>query len=262
METILPLWWVFLSGAIMGSFLNVCIYRIPRGESIVFPGSHCVSCGRPLPPAELIPIASYVIQQGKCRGCGEAVSIQYPLVEALTGAIFAGLYAFYGGISSDWAAAAAMAAFLIVIAIIDLHHKIIPNAVLLVALLPIAVWLGWKVHGANGDVSIILNSLLGAGFGAALLFAVFWFSNGGLGLGDVKFAFVFGLMLGWPGALWAMTLAALIGSVVGIAGMVAGKWTRKTEVPFGPFLAIGYFAVYLILGSRLGDILYSFLFLQ
>ncbi|WP_235920386.1 prepilin peptidase [Heliomicrobium gestii] len=249
----------FFFGAILGSFLNVCICRIPRGESILFPRSHCVSCGRLLSPAELIPIASYLLQRGRCRGCGADVSWQYPLVEGFTGLAFAALSAFYGGLSLDWAAASVLAAFLIVIAGIDIEHKIIPNILLLAALPFIALWLGWKVSGTGGDVHLILNSLLGAVFGAAMLFAVFWFSNGGLGLGDVKFAFVFGLMLGWPGALWALTLAALIGSIAGIAGMVAGKWTRKTEVPFGPFLAIGYFAVFLLLDSRWSEIIRRFL---
>ncbi|ABZ82872.1 peptidase a24a, prepilin type iv peptidase [Heliomicrobium modesticaldum Ice1] len=247
-------------GLLIGSFLNVCIYRIPRQMSVVYKRSRCVSCGRPLSPAELIPLLSFLLQRGRCRGCGEGISLQYPLVEGWTALTFAALAALYGGLTAAWAAAALMAAFFIVIAVIDLQHKIIPNRVLGAAFVAIALRQAGKVWtGQDGGLALLLDSLAGGVFGAALLFAVFWFSKGGLGLGDVKFAFVFGLLLGWPGALWAITLSALCGSVVGLAGIASGRWTGKSQIPFGPFLAFGYFTVYLLLESSAAAAIRDFL---
>ncbi|MDD2421389.1 MAG: prepilin peptidase, partial [Heliobacteriaceae bacterium] len=126
-------------GAVAGSFLNVCIDRIPRGQSVVYPPSHCPACERRLSPAELVPVASFLRQQGRCKECGEQIAPWYPVVEGATGIVFALLYWWYG-FGATWIATVVLAGFLIVISGIDLQHRIIPNRVLLAALPLVAVW--------------------------------------------------------------------------------------------------------------------------
>lgn len=237
---------VFLLGLIFGSFLNVCIHRIPRGDSVVFPSSHCPSCGRSLSPFELIPLISYLLQSGRCKGCNEQISVLYPFIELITGIAFAGLYWLFGALSEDWVVSAILVCFLIVITVIDIQHRIIPNKILITALVLTIAWQLWHITILEDPWPVIINSLVGGVTGFGLLYALCLLSRGGMGMGDVKFAFVFGLLLGWPATLWALTIAGLTGSLVGITGMIIGKWNRKTEIPFGPFLALGVFTAFLM----------------
>jgi len=235
-----------LVGAIVGSFLNVVAYRLPRGESLVSPGSHCPACGAPIAPYDNIPVASWLILRGRCRSCGEPISIQYPLVEALTAVAFGTIVAVHGT-TGELALLLPFAAVLIAVGTIDLKERVVPNRILL----PAAVWgvaAGAAVHLAD------LPEFLAAGaiaFGLLLLAALVY--PAGMGMGDVKLAGVMGLYLGTAVAP-ALLVAFLAGSVVGIALLVRhGGDARKRGVPFAPFLAFGGL-VGALAGSELVDL--------
>ena len=221
-----------LLGLLVGSFLNVVIYRLPRGESLVRPASRCPGCGAPVKPYDNIPVVSWLILRGRCRNCGAGISARYPLVELLTAAAFAGT-ALTRGVDDDLAVWLPFAAVLIAVAFIDLDHRIIPNKILL----PAAIW-GLAATIAfrpdNIDDSLIAG---GIAFAALLLAAVAY--PAGMGMGDVKLAGVMGVYLG-SGVAPAMLVAFLAGSIVGLAIIAReGKDARKKGVPFGPFLALG-----------------------
>ena len=219
-------------GLLVGSFLNVVIHRLPRGESLLRPASRCPSCGTPIKPYDNIPVVSWLALRGRCRNCGAAIGVRYPLVEALTAAAFVGA-ALARGVDDDLAVWLPFVAVLIAVAGIDLDHRIIPNKILL----PAAVW-GLAATIAfrpdNIDDSLIAG---GIAFAALLLAALAY--PAGMGMGDVKLAGVMGIYLG-SGVAPAMLAAFLAGSVVGVAIIAReGRDARKKGVPFGPFLALG-----------------------
>jgi leader peptidase (prepilin peptidase) / N-methyltransferase len=219
-------------GLLVGSFLNVVIYRLPRGESLVRPASRCPSCGTPIKPYDNVPVLSWLLLRGRCRHCGAAISPRYPLVEALTGAVFVGV-ALTRGVDDDLAVWLPFAAMLIAVAGIDLDHRIIPNKILL----PAAIW-GLAATIAfrpdNVDDALIAGAIA---FGALLLAALAY--PAGMGMGDVKLAGVMGIYLG-SGVAPAMLVAFLAGSIVGLMIIAReGRDARKKGVPFGPFLALG-----------------------
>jgi leader peptidase (prepilin peptidase)/N-methyltransferase len=219
-------------GLLVGSFLNVVIYRLPRGESLVTPASQCPSCGTPVKPYDNIPVVSWLFLRGRCRSCGAAISARYPLVEALTGAVFVGV-ALTRGVEDDLALWLPFAAMLIAVAGIDLDHRIIPNKILL----PAAVWgLAATIAFRPDNVDDVLIAGAAA-FGALLLAALAY--PAGMGMGDVKLAGVMGIYLG-SGVAPAMLVAFLAGSIVGLAIIAReGRDARKKGIPFGPFLAFG-----------------------
>ena len=219
-------------GLLVGSFLNVVIYRLPRGESLVRPRSRCPQCEAPVRPYDNIPVLSWLLLRGRCRNCGAPISARYPLVEALTAAAFVGA-ALARGVDDDLALWLPFAAMLIAVAGIDLDHRIIPNKILL----PAAIW-GLAATIAfrpdNVDDALIAG---GIAFSALLLAALLY--PAGMGMGDVKLAGVMGIYLG-SGVAPAMLAAFLAGSVVGLAIIAReGRDARKKGVPFGPFLAFG-----------------------
>jgi leader peptidase (prepilin peptidase)/N-methyltransferase len=221
-----------LGGLLVGSFLNVVIHRLPRGESLVRPASRCPSCGAAIKPYDNVPVFSWLLLRGRCRNCGTAISPRYPIVEALTAAVFVGA-ALARGVDDDLALWLPFAAMLIAVAGIDLDHRIIPNKILL----PAAIW-GLAATIAfrpdNIDDSLIAG---GIAFSALLLAALAY--PAGMGMGDVKLSGVMGIYLG-SGVAPAMLAAFLAGSVVGIAIIAReGRDARKKGVPFGPFLALG-----------------------
>jgi len=219
-------------GACAGSFLNVVIWRVPRGESIVSPPSHCPNCGERIKARDNVPIVSWLLLRGRCRNCGEPISARYPLVEALVAVVFAAITAIHG-VHWDLAWQLPLAAVLIAVAFIDLDLQVIPNKIVY----PAAVW------GVVSAVLIRLSDLpallaWGAGAFLFLLIAALVYP-GGMGMGDVKLAGVMGLYLG-SSVLPALLVAFLSGSVVGITMMARhGAQARKMGVPFGPFLALG-----------------------
>ncbi len=232
-------------GAATGSFLNVAIYRLPRGESVVAPRSHCTTCERVIPWYDNIPVLSWILLRGRCRGCGEPFSIRYPIVEALTGVILLGLSLQFG-----WGIGLAFAFYfacsLLVATYVDLDHRIIPDRVTLpgiVVALALALVSAWL---APPDVRWVpvQNWAVGTLVGGGILWLVAWgyaLATGreGMGGGDIKLLAMIGAFLGWQGVLLTLLLASFIGSVIGVGVMVARGGDTKLAIPFGPFLAMG-----------------------
>ena len=219
-------------GLIIGSFLNVVSYRLPRGESLVAPASHCPGCDTPIRPWDNVPLFSWIFLRGRCRSCSERISPRYPLVELTTAVLFAGLALSYG-LNDDLIALLPFAAMLIAVADIDLEHRIVPNRILL----PMAV------YGVAASAVVrmdMLPELLIAGAAAfTFLLLAALIHPAGMGMGDVKLAGVMGLYLGAAIAP-ALLIAFLSGSIVGVAILVRhGARGRKQAVPFAPFLALG-----------------------
>jgi leader peptidase (prepilin peptidase)/N-methyltransferase len=220
-------------GAVVGSFLNVVAYRLPRHESLVTPASRCPACGTPLKPYDNIPILSWLLLRGHCRSCAAPISPRYPLVEALTAGLCVGAV-----LAHQSAAAITLSIVLILLvgpaALIDLEHRIIPNRITALGAV-LALLIGVVLDPAGEPERLIA----GAAAGGFLLLAALAYP-GGMGMGDVKLAGVMGLFLGAPVA--AAILIALVSGVLVGALVIARKGTRvgrKTAVPFGPFLALG-----------------------
>jgi leader peptidase (prepilin peptidase)/N-methyltransferase len=213
--------------------LNVVAWRLPRGESLAHPPSHCPNCGHPVRPRDNIPVISWLLLRGRCRDCGNPISARYPIVEAATAILWMASAAIVG-IDEDLPIALALVSLLVPIFLIDLDHRIIPN-VLVVPAAIVAI-----VLVAVRDPSDLPEHLIaGAGAFTFLLLAALAYP-GGMGMGDVKLAGVLGLFLGTE-VIPALLIAFLLGSLVGLA-VIARKGTRegrKTAVPFGPFLAVG-----------------------
>jgi leader peptidase (prepilin peptidase)/N-methyltransferase len=240
-------------GLVIGSFLNVVAYRLPRGESIVKPRSRCTSCNTEVANRDNIPLLSWLVLRGRCRHCSAQISARYPVVELVTGAVFA-LVAIVRGPSTELLVDLPFAAMLIAVADIDLEHRIVPNRILA----PMAVW----AIGASAVVQTDkLPELLIAGAAAfAFLLIAALAYPAGMGMGDVKLAGVMGLYLGLSVAP-ALLIAFLAGSVVGVAILARhGAAARKRGVPFAPFLALGGL-VALMVGPELID-LYARTFLN
>ncbi len=220
-------------GAIVGSFLNVVSYRLPRHESLISPASHCPKCGTPVKPYDNIPILSWLLLRGRCRSCAAPISLRYPLVEVLTAALCVGAVLAHTS-ASGVALSVALILLVVPAALIDLEHRIIPNRLTaLGAVLALAIGLALDPAGEPERL------IAGAGAGGLLLLAALAYP-GGMGMGDVKLAGVMGLFLGRAVAP-AILVALLAGVLVGVM-IIAEKGAsqgRKTAVPFGPFLALG-----------------------
>lgn len=226
---------VFIVGLFIGSFLNVCISRIPEGESVIFPRSHCPGCGRCLTAAELLPVISYLVQRGKCRGCGGEVSWRYPAVELLTAGVFVLLFTRFTGVG--FYLQAFLYSVMIVIFFIDLDRQIIPNRlVILLLVFALVVQVFWPVQPWG---TALIGGLLGGGvfLGLALV------SRGGMGGGDIKLVTVLGFWFGWVNLLLMMFLAFFVGGLVGSVLLLTGLKKRKEGIAFGPFLVLASFVV-------------------
>jgi leader peptidase (prepilin peptidase)/N-methyltransferase len=224
-------------GAIVGSFLNVCICRLPKGESIVTPGSHCPHCGSAIKFYDNIPLISYLVLGGKCRNCHGTISIQYPLVEGVT-ALSSFLLFLKFGLSWSYFFYFVFVAALIVITVIDLYHQIIPDVISLPG-----IGVGLLASLIVPDLPF-LNSLIGMLLGGGSLFVVatlyqWLFKREGMGGGDVKLLAMIGAFLGWKAVILTILLSSLIGSISGVIVMVAKGKDFKYAIPFGPFLSLG-----------------------
>lgn len=232
-----------LLGAIVGSFLNVVVHRLPRGESVVSPRSRCPGCGTTITARDNVPVLSWLLLRGRCRHCGRGISARYPVLELVTALVFMSV-GLARGADPRLVAELPFAAALIAIAAIDLEHRIVPNRIVL----PAAIFA--LVAGAIvrfGDLPELLIG--GAGAFAFLLVAALAYPAG-MGMGDVKLAGVMGLFLGLS-VVPALFLAFLLGSLVGVGMMLSqGPSARKKGVPFAPFLAAGGFAA-LVAGPQL-----------
>jgi len=221
-----------LLGAVIGSFLNVVIHRLPLGESLVSPGSHCPSCGAAVRARDNVPVLSWLLLQGRCRHCGAPISPRYPIVEAITAAAFAAVVAIRGFDDDLWLELPFVAC-LIALAGIDLDHKLLPNKIVY----PMAVW-GVVATALFESGDLVEHLIAGAGAFTFLLLAVLAYPSG-MGMGDVKLGGAMGVYLGLS-VIPALLAAFLTGTVFGLAIIAReGAQARKKAVPFGIFLAIG-----------------------
>lgn len=227
-----------LSGLLMGSFLNVCIYRFPRGESVVFNSSHCPVCKHNLNVSDLIPVLSFFIIRGKCRYCKTLLSPRYVLVELFTAAIFAITFINLG-YSPYLVKYVLVFSLLVVVFSIDLEHKIIPNKLVILLL----IWgICWQLVSPE---RIWLDAVGGAFLGGGFLLLAAVVSRGGMGGGDIKLMFAAGLYMGTALTGLALFLSFIGGALVGLTLIIFGIKTRKDYIPFGPFLTLGIFVTVL-----------------
>ena len=238
----------FVFGAVIGSFLNVCIWRIPEEKSIVFPSSHCPKCGQSIRPWDNIPIMSWLLLRGRCRDCGEPISLRYPLVELLTALLSLAIFWLYGP-SLQYLAGFLFAAVLIVITFIDFDHQIIPDAISLPGI-PVFFLLGWLVMGVPLWESLI-GILVGGGF--LYLIAVGYellTKREGMGGGDIKLLAMIGAFLGWKSLFFVVFMSSILGAAVGVVLILIKGKDMKYAVPFGPFLSAAA-VMYLFVGKEL-----------
>ena len=236
---------VFIFGTIIGSFLNVCIYRIPAGLSIVKPRSRCGACKRTLSAIDMVPILSWVFLKGRCRTCGVKISIRYPLVEALEGALFLLIFTRFG-LSYLTLTSWLFVAFLTVVFFIDLDHKIIPNKLVifgcLIGLLPMLMHLtiGYPMYHSRAFYEPILGIVVPFTLMlATALLSILIMKKPGMGMGDVKVYAPIGLFLGWQLSLMSLWFAFFFGGVFGIYWMVVLRKSKADYIPFAPFIVIG-----------------------
>lgn len=225
-------------GLLVGSFLNVAVDRLPVGQSLLGPPSHCPACGTRLRPLDLVPVASYLALRGRCRYCRAPIPPRVLLVEALTGALFV-LAGWRWGVTPALAPMLVLLSALVALFFADLEHQLLPNAITLPAALALLALAPWSPHlGWEGALARVGQATLGAavGGGVLLLIAVVW--RGGMGMGDVKLGAVVGAGLGPPLAGAALWLAFVGGGVVALALLAARRRGRRDLLPFGTFLAI------------------------
>jgi leader peptidase (prepilin peptidase)/N-methyltransferase len=222
-------------GLIVGSFLNVCIYRLPRGESVAWPGSHCPSCSRALAWFENVPVASWLALRGRCRTCAAAISPRYPIVEAITGVLFVAAYDVYGP-GALLAVRLLFVCALIVLFAIDLEHQILPNVITLPG---VAVGVAASVFLPPGWRSALVGLLAGGLFPFAVA-EIYLRVRGreGMGMGDFKMLAMVGAFLGWPLVWVTLLLACLLGIIIGGGALMVSRRGLATRIPFGTFIAI------------------------
>jgi leader peptidase (prepilin peptidase)/N-methyltransferase len=239
----------FVFGACIGSFLNVCIYRIPASKSIVRPGSMCPHCGYAIPFYDNIPILSYLFLRGQCRQCHTKISPRYALVELL-GGLFALACLLRFGPTLPALIYFAFIAVLLVVTFIDIDHRIIPNRISLPGI-PIFFALSLLLPAVT-PLDAALGILAGGGILWIVAQTYFWLKKiDGMGLGDVKLLAMIGPVVGWQGVLFTIFVASAVGTLVGVVQMIrSGQLSLKLAIPFGPFLSIGAM-VYLFFGAEI-----------
>ena len=255
MEILLILLFAIL-GLAIGSFLNVCIDRLPQNKSIVLPPSHCEACQHKLAAKDNIPVFSYLRLRGRCRYCQVSIPRRIFWVELATGLIFA-LLCWHYGLSAELGVMAFYACLFIIIFVIDLEQGLILNKVvypsmvvaLLLALLPQS-WLTQTTWLTQAIKPGIASAGLGGAIGFVIFLVIAIVSRGGMGWGDVKLAALIGLATGFPQVILAVIMGAILGGIVAVALMIAGKRKRREAIPFGPFLAVAAM-VTLLWGSNI-----------
>ena len=240
----------------VGSFLNVCIYRLPAGKSIVRPASACPVCGNTIRWYDNIPLISYVILRGRCRGCNTPISLRYPIIEILCG-LFAMAIGMHYGYSLPALIYFILIAALLVITFIDIDHRIIPDVISLSGI-PLGFLASFLLPQLKWS-----DSLIGIATGGGSLLAVAWgyqliTGKDGMGGGDIKLLAMIGAFLGWKGVLFTLMASSLIGTAVGIVVMMRSGKGMKMAVPFGPFLSMGAI-IYIFLGPQLIEWYFNFI---
>jgi len=240
--------WAAGFGLLIGSFLNVVIHRLPREESLVTPRSRCPACQTPIRPWDNIPIVSFLLLRGRCRDCGRPISWRYPLVEGLTGLLFALTVARFGMTFLALSLLFLVSA-LVVVAFVDLDHQVIPNVITLPGI-PLGLLAGLAV-GSPPVLDRVLGALTGAGFlYLVLLYGSALYGQDAMGEGDLNLIALVGAFLGWRGAAVTILIGCVVGSIVGLAMIGLGRLRRREHMPFGPFLAMGAL-VALFVGDQL-----------
>jgi leader peptidase (prepilin peptidase)/N-methyltransferase len=239
---------IFVLGLIVGSFSNVCIYRIPKNESIIFPASHCPKCSSPIKPVDNIPLLSYILLKGRCRNCKSKISIQYPIVELLTGLIYLTIYLIYG-LSIQTLVYIILSSALIIIAFIDLNEEIVPDVISLPGIV-----IGFIISFFVPYISFV-NSALGVLVGGGIILIIglggsVIFKKEAMGGGDVKLAAMIGAFLGWRYIIISLFLGFFLGALAGIILIMSKIKSREDAVPFGPFIVLGSF-ITLLWGERI-----------
>ncbi|HZX21488.1 MAG TPA: prepilin peptidase [Clostridia bacterium] len=227
---------IFALGLLTGSFLNVCIYRIPVNQSITFPPSHCTNCKTKLKPVDLIPVLSYLIYKGKCRYCGEKISLQYPLVEILNGLIYILIFINFG-YSMEFIFYSILSSLLIVIGVIDYKHTIIPDGLIIFGLIAGSIYrfiLPPVLKLEIPWIDSILGLLIGGGFFLLIAIVI----DGGMGGGDIKLMGMLGFFLGFKKIIMVTFLSFFIGALFTLPLLALKKKGRKDMIPFGPFIAL------------------------
>jgi leader peptidase (prepilin peptidase)/N-methyltransferase len=226
---------LFGIGLVVGSFLNVCIYRLPRDESLAWPASHCTTCHRPLSWYENVPVLSWAILWGRCRTCGSPISIRYPIIELTTGALFlAGYFAF--GLTPLLPVRLVFACAMVVLFAIDLEHQILPNEITLPG---IAVGFICAIFLPPGWRSSLLGLLIGGLFPFLVAEAYLRIrGREGMGMGDFKMLAMVGAFLGWPLVWLTLILACVLGIVIGGGALLVSRRGMATRIPFGTFIAV------------------------
>jgi leader peptidase (prepilin peptidase)/N-methyltransferase len=228
---------IFILGLIVGSFSNVCIYRIPRNESIIYPASHCPKCHSNILLKDNIPLLSYILLKGRCRNCKSKISIQYPIVELLTGLIYLIIYLIYG-LSIQSLIYIILSSALIIIAFIDLNEQIVPDVISLPGIV-----IGFILSFFVPYISFI-NSALGVFVGGGIILVIglagsVIFKKEAMGGGDVKLAAMIGAFLGWRYIAISLFLGFFLGALAGIVLILSKIKSREDVVPFGPFIVLG-----------------------
>ncbi|NLX70600.1 MAG: prepilin peptidase [Clostridiales bacterium] len=234
---------IIIVGLLIGSFLNVCIYRIPRKESIIWPGSRCTMCNSRLTPLELIPVFSFIMLKGRCRSCNGLISRRYPAVELLTALLIWMVYRRYG-IDFTTIYYILMTCILIVAAAIDIDYQIIPNGLVLTGFISGLLFnlLGASIPFMDG----LYGFLLGGGSLALIaIISLFIFRKQGMGGGDIKLMATVGLYLGWRLTALALVLSVYIGGITGLLLLITRMKKRGDYIAYGPFLVIGSFVAML-----------------
>lgn len=253
-------------GLVIGSFLNVCICRIPENQSVISRSSHCTSCGTRLKPIDLVPVFSYLFLRGSCRYCGNKVSVRYPIVEMLTAAAFVILF-YRFSLSVEYVAAAFLSCILICIFFIDLDYRIIPNEFIAAGLVVGSVLLVLNMFHPMGSFAgrvwydPILGMLCGAGILAlvSLLGRLIYKTDDAMGMGDIKLMAVCGLFLGWRLSILSLLLSVVSAALVSLVLIGLKKHGIKSTIAFGPFISIGVF-ISVICGWNIIDLYIGLVF--
>jgi len=238
----------FVFGTVVGSFLNVCIHRLPKEESIIRPRSRCLACDTPIRAFDNIPLVSFILLRGRCRACGNRISWRYPLVEGLTGVLFAMTVARFG-VTLQTAFLLALLSGLVAASFIDLDHQIIPNVITLPGI-PLGLVAGLWLREPP-----LLDRLIGTLVGTGFLYLVLFYGGAiygqeAMGEGDLNLIALVGAFLGWKAVVVTILLGCLFGSAVGLTLMAFRRLGRRQHIPFGPFLSLGA-VVALFWGDRL-----------
>lgn len=240
---------VFIIGLMFGSFLNVMICRIPKKESIAFPASHCPECKERLKARDLIPVVSFIVKKGKCTYCGKKISLQYPVVELLTGFLLLLLF-IKTGFNSRFFVYSLLFMVLIVLSFIDFRYMIIPNKITYPAFI-IALLLSIFF-----DHIEFTAALIGALIPAAVFLLIALIYGKGLGMGDVKLVAVIGAVIGWEYTFLGIAIGSLLGIIIILPLMMARIMDRKTRIPFGPLISAGT-VISILLGQEIFAFLYN-----